>query len=791
MLDNIKAKAKSLKSSGESQYEYEASFRDGAESTYDSDDDDVSTSQGGADLSRRVSSYASNDDTDAHLATAERALSTLEDLHSRQSSHWKRALKHRSGTIVYYSKEKMPAGTKKSGKQTFSPVFKGELDIEGFSPAEVFGVVGSRKLWDDWYKEGNLVENLSDTSSLTYMCMQGIAGSSTRDLSLVEKVAGSPTGTISFVSTSVVTPKVPRVSGRVRATLALNGWVLEPIDGGTRITYYLLVNVRTFVPALLHKKYLARRPTCVAKIAEYLQKNGAPPMVGVEEIEPVSPSATGGAVPIPRRRGSISSKRSRSASASTVYAGLPEHVEVNTDANSYSEVQKAIKLFHSLNEQTDWTLAVDQKQRKIWKGQAQGKRALLVKGEATVEGATTEQVLGTILSDTARREWDTRFSSSALISQDNGFDQGDFLEVQKEIFPALSARHALITRSIDREDSTSPNSPILVVSRSIRNPSSSSSIDLPRSSTKIQLDLSGFLLTPLSDTTVKITHITQIDLALPSLTPTLRKILTAEYATTASRIAEFIDDEGYAPSFLRWGAGPATLERSSEGDLQKGEITFLVGGEGKGTMKDGQQKAWLQYSDKMYERGLDITVNPEGAATVAKVEGCERTVEFVWSEKVREGGVRVLLTRADGDGADDVLLGGEYLDRTVGMEKGSGARKKAPIAAATRRTSTNEDTRSNGSETTMVEDQPNKSKGLAETTTTSAAALLASKTRSTGAAAQDVSPPSASVDTKQRVKGELPDDACLILSEDLYFTRSQCAFMGAVVVGAYVWGKLS
>lgn len=60
---------------------------------------------------------------------------------------------------------------------------------------------------------------------------------STRDLSLVEKVAGSPTGTISFVSTSVITPKVPRVSGRVRATLALNGWVLEPIDGGTRITY--------------------------------------------------------------------------------------------------------------------------------------------------------------------------------------------------------------------------------------------------------------------------------------------------------------------------------------------------------------------------------------------------------------------------------------------------------------------------------------------------------------------------------------------------------------------------
>lgn len=50
----------------------------------------------------------------------------------------------------------MPSGTKKNGKSTNSPVFKGELDIDGFSPAEVFGVVGSRKLWDEWYKEVSL-----------------------------------------------------------------------------------------------------------------------------------------------------------------------------------------------------------------------------------------------------------------------------------------------------------------------------------------------------------------------------------------------------------------------------------------------------------------------------------------------------------------------------------------------------------------------------------------------------------------------------------------------------------
>jgi hypothetical protein len=239
-------------------------------------------------------------------------------------------------------------------------------------------------------------------------------------------------------------------------------------------------------------------------------------------------------------------------------------------------------------------------------------------------------------------------------------------------------------------------------------------------------------------------------------------------------------------------------------------MTFLVGGEGKGTMKDGQQKAWLQYSDKMYERGLGIRVEPEGAATVAKVDGCERMVEFVWSEKVREGGVKVLLSQADGDGADDVLLDGDYLDRTVGMEKGSGAKKKAPVPlAATRRTLTNEDTRSNGSETTMVDEPPNKSKvgplypspsfssplilrsqGIAEPT--AAAGLLATKSRSTGAALQSPSStPTTAPDTQQQVKRAVPEDACLILTDSLYFTRSQCAFIGAVVVGAYVWGKFS
>lgn len=45
--------------------------------------------------------------------------------------------------------------------------------------------------------------------------------------------------------------------------------------------------------------------------------------------------------------------------------------------------------------------------------------------------------------------------------------------------------------------------------------------------------------------------------------------------------------------------------------------------------------------------------------------------------------------------------------------------------------------------------------------------------------------------TQMKEKGQFPDDACLIISKDLYFTRSQCVVIGGVVVGAYLWGKLA
>ncbi|MBW0566960.1 hypothetical protein O181_106675 [Austropuccinia psidii MF-1] len=89
--------------------------------------------------------------------------------------------------------------------------------------------VGSSKLWDEWYEDGNLVENLNYQVSLTYMCMKAGIGTCNQDLSLVKKVEVAENCSFNFCASSIDTPRVPTVPGRIRAHIQLHAWVLEPI----------------------------------------------------------------------------------------------------------------------------------------------------------------------------------------------------------------------------------------------------------------------------------------------------------------------------------------------------------------------------------------------------------------------------------------------------------------------------------------------------------------------------------------------------------------------------------
>ncbi|KAJ3015493.1 hypothetical protein HKX48_004569 [Thoreauomyces humboldtii] len=214
----------------------------------------------------------------ALLDQAEMALRFLSDL-SLEQDNWKPVLTHRTGAVVYR--------TNKVAKGEIA-VFKGVAILHGFAPDAIFALVKNRQLWDNWYLEGHVVDNINDLTSLSYMVMKpqstlSQALASTRDLALVDRKAYSPvTGAIAYASTSCETPKIPKHPGRVRALLKLNGWVLEPqtaADGriiGTKVSYYIQTDVGGVLPGSLVKRYLARRALVVVGVEDYLRKHGAP-----------------------------------------------------------------------------------------------------------------------------------------------------------------------------------------------------------------------------------------------------------------------------------------------------------------------------------------------------------------------------------------------------------------------------------------------------------------------------------------------------------------------------------
>ncbi|CEP08703.1 hypothetical protein [Parasitella parasitica] len=226
--------------------------------------------------SRRNHHYIFSDDDELATATA---INTLHNFHSHladqavlsvrhylKDDNWKKVLKHKSGTTVY-----MMQRTSKNEKIA---LFRGESVIQGFTPQSIFYVIGMRKLWDEQFDEGKLIENLNETTSLTYESYKSTATTKAHDYTLVEKIECSANGEILFACTSVDTPQVPKTSGKNRLQIKLQGWVLTQLDTlpvSTRVTYLTQENIKGWIPGLT-KKSLARKPLIIASIDSYLQK---------------------------------------------------------------------------------------------------------------------------------------------------------------------------------------------------------------------------------------------------------------------------------------------------------------------------------------------------------------------------------------------------------------------------------------------------------------------------------------------------------------------------------------
>ncbi|CAG8832774.1 2555_t:CDS:2, partial [Racocetra persica] len=96
-----------------------------------------------------------------HVKKAKHALSALKTV--ANESDWQKMFEHSSGVVVYMKQDTSVENT---------PMIKGELNLQGFTPDEIFPVIQSREIWDDWYEGGCLIERLSESISLTYTVMK-------------------------------------------------------------------------------------------------------------------------------------------------------------------------------------------------------------------------------------------------------------------------------------------------------------------------------------------------------------------------------------------------------------------------------------------------------------------------------------------------------------------------------------------------------------------------------------------------------------------------------------------
>ncbi|KAF7730802.1 hypothetical protein EC973_001320 [Apophysomyces ossiformis] len=194
---------------------------------------------------------------------AEQAIESIKQLVKEDA--WKKALKHKN--VMVYMLQKPSKGDK-------TTVFKGEAVIRGFSPQSVFYVIGMRRLYDPNFEEGRLIENLNDTTSLTYEAYRHNSSSKIHDVTVVEKIECTSDGVIIFACTSAESPNTPKANGRIRDQIKLQGWILKPLHTNppsTKVTFITQESVRGWISGLT-KKSLARRPLIIAAVDEYLQK---------------------------------------------------------------------------------------------------------------------------------------------------------------------------------------------------------------------------------------------------------------------------------------------------------------------------------------------------------------------------------------------------------------------------------------------------------------------------------------------------------------------------------------
>ena len=245
--------------------------------------------------------------------------------------------------------------------------------------------------------------------------------------------------------------------------------------------------------------------------------------------------------------GSISSKR-RSRRPSSVAsssrgggggAGFLDAGLIEQDHKTAKELESAKSRFTELREGGgDWSEIRDIQGGKILTKKAKGGLPI-VKSETRIEGVTTAQVVGTILSGSARRMWDKRWATSELLDHGNGFDHGVHLETLKGVFGRMKPRYLVVARGVEHENGSSDSSTVDIIAASTEHKASA-----PSGHEKATLKVEGWHIEAEGEGEVSVEHVNQTDLGGDRLDGVNERLAVFSIGQATRALREFVDQYG-------------------------------------------------------------------------------------------------------------------------------------------------------------------------------------------------------------------------------------------------------
>jgi hypothetical protein len=188
-------------------------------------------------------------------------------------------------------------------------------------------------------------------------------------------------------------------------------------------------------------------------------------------------------------------------------------------------------------------------------------------------------------------------------------------------------------------------------------------------------------------------------------------------------------------------------------------------------------------------KGIALSANPEGACHICKIDGMANTAQITFKE-IPSSGMSLQILPGSGS-ASDITFNGKKVEDSVPPPSGAAIQRKAPAKQTVDRQLESTSVDGLPPDPYLAEHYPSpshKNGSALAGSTGGLVAMLPSKERLESLNIPQVASDLTTLHHPRKLdngRRELPDDAMLIITKDLYFTRSQMAVISVLM--AIVW----